>query len=454
MSKLAIKADNLGKCYRIGGKQEKYSTFRDSLANSITAPFYRLASVLRGYGAVSSQHQKNSETENADFEFFWALKNISFEVNRGEVVGIMGRNGAGKSTLLKILTRITDPTLGKAEINGRVASLLEVGTGFHPELTGRENIMLNGSILGMKKVEIESKFDEIISFAEIERFIDTPVKHYSSGMYLRLAFSVAAHLEPEVLFVDEVLAVGDQAFQKKCLGKIEDVSTKGRTILFVSHNLAALATICQKSIVLDQGEIVFMGKTEEGIRHYQKTLFPNRVSSDAHVLFSEPLSSESPNPRITKLEVLDELQNPKSVSFTWDVIIFRIYYYSPENYKKGAFIVGFKDIKDQRLIVLDSGDKFPIRRGHNYIDCLLQKLPLAAGEYFLDVGLANSRSHWLFRETNLATFQVHGKDVFEIDRPPIYSRMVIAAEHEWRKYEEGESRALVNNENTPKRPLE
>jgi len=224
MNDVAIRVENLGKLYHLG-KRERYRTLRDTLVASIAAPFRRLRSGPSSSGGP---------------ETIWALKDVSFEVKHGEVIGIIGRNGAGKSTLLKILSRITEPTEGQATISGRVGSLLEVGTGFHPELTGRDNIFLNGAILGMKKAEIERKFDEIVAFAEVERFIDTPVKHYSSGMYVRLAFAVAAHLEPEILIVDEVLAVGDVAFQKKCLGKMGEASRSGRTVLFVSHNMAAV----------------------------------------------------------------------------------------------------------------------------------------------------------------------------------------------------------------------
>ena len=209
-----------------------------------------------------------SKAEDETTEEFWALKDVNFEIKKGDKVGIIGRNGAGKSTLLKVLSRITEPTTGKIHINGRIASLLEVGTGFHPELTGRENIFLNGAILGMSRAEIKAKFDEIVAFAEVEKFLDTPVKRYSSGMYVRLAFSVAAHLEPEILVVDEVLAVGDAEFQKKCLGKMGEVSEEGRTILFVSHNMEAILGLCNKAILLKNGKISYMGDTEDAIQKY------------------------------------------------------------------------------------------------------------------------------------------------------------------------------------------
>ena len=245
----AIRVCGLGKKYAVGRTQEHYLTLRDAIVNSVKAPFKRF------------QCAPHSEE-------FWALKDVSFDVEQGEIVGIIGRNGAGKSTLLKILSRITTPTEGTVELHGRVGSLLEVGTGFHPEMTGRENISLNGAILGMKKVEIEQKLDEIIKFAEIEKFLDTPVKRLSSGMYVRLAFSVAAHLEPEILLVDEVLAVGDAGFQKKCLGKMGEVAKEGRTVLFVSHNMGSIHSLCKKCILLNRGHLIDIGSTDYIISQY------------------------------------------------------------------------------------------------------------------------------------------------------------------------------------------
>ncbi|MCJ7786274.1 MAG: ABC transporter ATP-binding protein, partial [Desulfobacterales bacterium] len=231
MSDTVIKVEGLSKLYRIGSRQNDYRTLRDTITDTFISPFRKIGRTVKRNGGdsmLSALSSKQDSSPSADT--IWALKDVSFEIKRGEVVGIIGRNGAGKSTLLKILSRITEPTEGRAKIHGRVGSLLEVGTGFHPELTGRENIYLNGSILGMKKAEIEQKFDEIVAFAEVEKFIDTPVKHYSSGMYVRLAFAVAAHLDPEIMLVDEVLAVGDVAFQKKCLGRMGDVAKRGRTV--------------------------------------------------------------------------------------------------------------------------------------------------------------------------------------------------------------------------------
>jgi len=256
MSDIAVRVENLGKRYRIG-QIVGYGTLRESLTNAVAAPFRRLRPA-RHEPSPTSHHELGAMSHEPNF--IWALKDVSFEVKRGEAVGIIGRNGSGKTTILKILSRITAPTEGCAEIYGRVGSLLEVGTGFHPELTGRENIYLNGAVIGMGRAEIKRKFDEIVAFAEIEKFLDTPVKRYSSGMYVRLAFAVAAHLEPEILVVDEVLAVGDAAFQKKCLGKMGDVTKEGRTVLFVTHNLSSVVNLCPRAILLVEGK-----KTSEGL---------------------------------------------------------------------------------------------------------------------------------------------------------------------------------------------
>jgi lipopolysaccharide transport system ATP-binding protein len=262
MNQIAIEVAGLGKEYHIGGQQKSYRRLTDQLTDLIAAPVRRAGRLLRGQGAGVAELD----------ETIWAVRDVSFQIKTGEVVGILGRNGAGKSTVLKILSGITDPTRGHADIYGRVGSLLEVGTGFHPELTGRENIYLNGAILGMKKAEVERKLDEIVAFAEIDRFLDTPVKHYSSGMYVRLAFSVAAHLEPEILLIDEVLAVGDLAFQRKCLGKMDDVARGGRTVVFVSHNLGLLQTLCERGIFLRHGVVQMDGTIKETVEAYLQTL--------------------------------------------------------------------------------------------------------------------------------------------------------------------------------------
>jgi len=276
MSKPAIKVEGLYKEYVVGHAQERHDTFYELLTSTLKAPLKR----LRSLGGQAE-----------DTERFWALQDVNFEVQPGEVVGIIGRNGAGKSTLLKILSRITAPTKGRIEVRGRLASLLEVGTGFHPELSGRENIFLNGAILGMSRKEVARKFDEIVAFAEIEKFIDTPVKRYSSGMYVRLAFGVAAHLESDVLLVDEVLAVGDAAFQQRCLGKMHDVAGSGRTVFFVSHNLSAVRNLCSRSLLLEKGGLKFCGSTSEALSLYEGK-FSDAQGELLTAFFEGPLSGQ------------------------------------------------------------------------------------------------------------------------------------------------------------------
>lgn len=280
MSDSAIRVENLSKKYIIGHQQEKHTTLRDTIASTF----------------------KRKQKSDSSSEEFWALKDVSFDIKQGDKVGIIGRNGAGKSTLLKILSRIVEPTNGTIKIKGRVASLLEVGTGFHPELTGRENISLNGAILGMSKAEISRKFDEIVTFAEVEKFLDTPVKRYSSGMYVRLAFAVAAHVEPEILIVDEVLAVGDAAFQKKCLGKMKDVGSEGRTIIFVSHNISALNTLCSEAVYLEKGSVKEVGKATNILKSYTSDLF-DHDTSDLSIL---RVSGHGEKIRFTNVNLISE----------------------------------------------------------------------------------------------------------------------------------------------------
>ena len=294
MTDVAISVENLGKLYRIGGPREAGKTFREAITDVARAPFRRL---------------RNIGKEPSPDQIVWALKDVSFEVNEGEVVGIIGCNGAGKSTLLKIISRITEPTEGQARVKGRVGALLEVGTGFHPELTGRENIFLNGTILGMRRSEIRRKFDDIVSFAEVEKFIETPVKRYSSGMRVRLAFAVAAHFEPEILIVDEVLAVGDVAFQKKCVGKMEDVKAGGRTVLFVSHNMPAVKSLCERAILLENGSVACEGNVSEIVDRY---LTAGTEMSRTGIISHDALRSGTGEARIRQVELLDAEGEPVS----------------------------------------------------------------------------------------------------------------------------------------------
>ncbi len=313
MSELAIRSTGLSKRYRIG-QQERYQALRDVVADTAMAPFRYFRSANGNGNSKSLPRKRKTET-------IWALEDVSFEIKHGEVVGIIGRNGAGKSTLLKILSRITKPTRGAAEIHGRVGSLLEVGTGFHPELSGRENIYLNAAILGMRKAEVQRKFDEIVDFAEVEKFIDTPVKRYSSGMHVRLAFAVAAHLETEILLVDEVLAVGDAQFQKKCLGKMDDVAKQGRTVILVSHDMNAIQVLCQKVINLEHGRVVGVGKPAQQIAKYLSGRNTKRriANENAIVLRDKlivrefeftpnPVVSGTPTEFLLKLSATEELR--------------------------------------------------------------------------------------------------------------------------------------------------
>lgn len=314
MSDIAIRAENLAKRYRLG-ERERYLALRDVLARTLRAP-------RRVLGRDRSEKSAHSAE-------LWALKDVSFEIRQGDVVGIIGRNGAGKSTLLKLLARVIKPTHGRAELHGRIGTLIEVGTGFHPELTGRENVFLSGAILGMKKSEIQQKFDEIVAFAEVDRFIDTPVKHYSSGMYMRLAFAVAAHLEPEILIVDEVLAVGDLEFQRKCLGKMKDVSRGGRTVLFVSHSMAAVQSLCTRAIVLKDGSVLGdYADPSDAIAVYSNSAGSDRESwqrpaepgSDAQLIFrsiNAYLLGDQPHHRLKIVAEMESRRrhNPAMIAF-------------------------------------------------------------------------------------------------------------------------------------------
>jgi len=362
--KIAIRVSHLGKKYRLGGPQEPYHTFRDVISNSLKAPMKIL--------------HKPPQVEG-----FWAVKDVSFEIEEGEVVGIIGRNGAGKSTLLKILSRITKPTEGKVELYGRVGSLLEVGTGFHPELTGRENIFLSGSILGMQKREIEEKFDEIVKFADIEKFIDTPVKRYSSGMYVRLAFAVAAHMEPEILIVDEVLAVGDASFQKKCLGKMGDVAKQGRTVIFVSHNMAAVQNLCDLGIVLENGSIAYNGNIENAVRYYLGKSFHIGHSNDLNALHHEGTQRI----RFKKFEIKNS--DGETIISSGSPLVFYLTLETKEKFDSSNvnFGIGINNLVDDRLVTLFT--KFDhsylnnsfIIENNTQITCSINGLPLISNSY-------------------------------------------------------------------------
>ncbi len=368
---IAIRVRGLGKKYRIGGPQEKYLTFRDAITNTIKAPFKQVL-----------LHDTTPE--------FWALKDVSFDVERSEVVGIIGQNGAGKSTLLKILSRITTPTEGLADLYGRVGSLLEVGTGFHPELTGRENIFLSGSILGMKKQEIQSKLDEIVKFSEIEKFLDTPVKRYSSGMYVRLAFAVAAHLEPEILLVDEVLAVGDVAFQKKCLGKMRDVTSEGRTVLFVSHNMASIEELCPTAMLFRDGNLVLSGPASEVIHSYLKPV--DMVLQPGFIeLANHPGRSPGGTSIFDQLRLLDRLGQETVVFSVGDMLIIQVILNAGHKiWKDARFAVNVYNERGLRICTLRTeqqlGQLLTIS-GRLQLQCSWADIPLAPGHYNIGLSL-------------------------------------------------------------------
>jgi lipopolysaccharide transport system ATP-binding protein len=379
MNEIAIRVENLSKLYKIGAVNDRHDTLRDQIAGGFKALFQR-----NGHSS-SAKHGEDT---------FWALKKISFEVKKGDILGIIGRNGAGKSTLLKILSRITKPTEGQAEIYGRVGSLLEVGTGFHPELTGRENIYLNGAVLGMKKAEISRKFDEIVAFSEIEKFIDTPAKRYSSGMYVRLAFAVAAHLEPEILIVDEVLAVGDAGFQKKCLGKIHGVVNEGRTVLFVSHNMTAVEHLCHKTIVLQHGKVVFNGVSKEALRYYFENVFEQSNGSESHVFeLRDAVGRPSQfSPSLERVEFFSADGSPLKGSLPVGAALkARVHFRLDQPTLSFSVGLGFNNLYGQRVFSAHSSfhpdqpkDK---KMGHQVFVCEIPSLTLVPGEYTLKVGL-------------------------------------------------------------------
>jgi lipopolysaccharide transport system ATP-binding protein len=407
-----IRVQDLSKLYYLGAASAAYSTFREAVMDVARKPL---------------RYLRRSEEPQT----LWALKNVSFEVAPGEVVGIIGRNGAGKSTLLKVLSRITEPTSGHVELYGRVASLLEVGTGFHPELTGRENVFLNGSILGMARKEIESKFDEIVAFAEVERFLDTPVKRYSSGMYVRLAFAVAAHLEPEILIVDEVLAVGDAAFQKKCLGRMRDVASTGRTVIFVSHNMAAVSALCTQAMVLWEGMVEYELGTVEGA--VQKYL------TQVHKVTKTKLADRTDRKgngkaRINHFGSFDRHGNELEYLATGQEVDFRIYYSSCEpNPGNIAVAIGISSNSGAFVSMLSNeiaSMPFESIGTDGFITCKIKKLPLAPGSYTASL-IIRSNDVILDWIQQAVTIVVEPGDFFGTGRMPPQTHSGVLLEQEW-----------------------
>ena len=395
MAETVIRVENLSKQYVINHQAAGgYSTLRDKISDG-----------AKSLGRLLTPRQKRDRSTR---EEFWALKDVSFEVKQGDRLGIIGRNGAGKSTLLKILSRITEPTEGQISITGRVASLLEVGTGFHPELTGRENVFLNGAILGMSKTEIKRKFDEIVAFAEVEKFLDTPVKRYSSGMYVRLAFAVAAHLEPEVLIVDEVLAVGDVAFQKKCLGKMEDVAKQGRTVILVSHNMLTIQDLCQKSLWLNAGNLIQQGESHQVLSSYLQTSLETSTQRSWLDLESAP-GNETVRVRYACVRPEDGTPNSHITVCDSFLIEFEL-----QNFKPGAYVsVNLQLYSEYGILIFESA---PIHRtkwldrpfptGIFHYRCYVPGNLLNNGSYRAVLFVLENQDTTLFRVGDILTFEI------------------------------------------------
>ncbi|MFN8416242.1 MAG: ABC transporter ATP-binding protein [Cytophagaceae bacterium] len=421
MSDIVIKVEDLSKMYRLGALS----------AGSLVSDVNRYIAKVRGKEDPYSIVGTNDRTSKAESEFVWSLKDINFEIKKGDAVGIIGRNGAGKSTLLKILSRVTAPTTGSVKIKGRVASLLEVGTGFHPELSGRDNIFMNGAILGMSRNEIKSKFDEIVDFAGVEKYIDTPVKRYSSGMYVRLAFAVAAHLDPDILIIDEVLAVGDIEFQKKCLGKMKDVNNKdGRTILFVSHNLSSVQALCTSAMLLQNGKFSLQGDVSDVLSIYSQN---NRTN------IQQRLSSRLDRTGSGDIKITDayfkningvRVDNP----ITGSPLVIKIMFHS--KYSKSndfLFRLQFVDSNDSILFICNNEHShrlFSSVEGDFSVECLIPKLPLFAGNYFIHIQ-CYSKSLGVLDEIEYALeFEVLEGDFFGTGKLPIIKKGVLI-ENRW-----------------------
>lgn len=386
-----ITVENLSKKYIIGHqKQERYTALRDVLTDGAKRFAHKLA------------HPFATPHNDPTHEEFWALKDINFDIQQGDRVGIIGRNGAGKSTLLKILSRITEPTSGRISIRGRVASLLEVGTGFHPELTGRENIFLNGAILGMSKAEIKKKFDEIVAFAEVERFLDTPVKRYSSGMYVRLAFAVAAHLEPEILIVDEVLAVGDAQFQKKCLGKMQEVGQEGRTILFVSHNMAAIKNLCSKGLVLNKGQMIFQNGVEEAVDQY---LGPDSLNKNE--VYWEDIADAPGNENIKLKSIAIRPLHGSTIDIDSGIEITTVFYNATAGRSLGStlrlFTLDGICLFETGIVLSKTGDA---KVGLFTTKCVIPPHLLNAGVYKINLLFGDSQRYLLYKIDDVISFEV------------------------------------------------
>jgi lipopolysaccharide transport system ATP-binding protein len=415
-----IKVEDLSKLYRLG------TIGTGTLSHDINRWWSKVRGKEDPYQKIGTV---NDRTSKADSDYVWSIKDINFEVKQGEVLGIIGKNGAGKSTLLKILSRVTTPTTGQVKVKGRIASLLEVGTGFHPELTGRENIFLNGAILGMTKTEIINKFDEIVDFSGVERYIDTPVKRYSSGMYVRLAFAVAAHLESEILIVDEVLAVGDAEFQKKCLGKMKDVSGQGRTVLFVSHNMGMIQTLTEKVIYLEKGSVKFKGTTAATIEQYSIDNISQLKSQDLSTRVTNSLI------KFISFTLLNEYENKVYTAFSGLPTKFEINILNESNktYNNCSIGIGIFSLKESFLLGLKSDlleKYYTIKPGLNKIICSIEKFPLSKGiyKYNLIINDYASTFDWV---QDAGFFEVESGPFFSTGKIPAENSQTVLIDHQW-----------------------
>jgi lipopolysaccharide transport system ATP-binding protein len=413
-----LKVENVAKQYRLG------LVGTGTISHDLNRWWNRIRGKDDPYLQVG---EANNRSQKANSDYVWALKDINFDVKRGEVLGIIGKNGAGKSTLLKILSRVTSPTLGEIKTKGRIASLLEVGTGFHPEMTGRENIYLNGAILGMTKAEITSKIDEIIEFSGCLRYVDTPVKRYSSGMKVRLAFAVAAHLEPDILVVDEVLAVGDAEFQKKAVGKMQDISnSEGRTVLFVSHNMVAVENLCTRVVVLNNGRIEFNGGVQEGIEFYLKV-----STSD-----NDFKSFSNDNFVINRIELLNSKQEIIPAGILGKPLMIQIEFDSKINVQKFVAKISIKNNYDEVLFVMSNYHKsegLVVRKNSNVVNCFIDKLPVYSGDYIIDLQFIDLELRkTIFEASSIFSFFVEDSDYYNTGLiPTSKSRGRFMIEHKW-----------------------
>ena len=414
----AIRVENLSKCYRVARNQEhgRYRTLRDSIVNTVKAPYRRMMNGGQPTGV----------------EDFWALNDISFEVRPGEVVGIIGRNGAGKSTLLKVLSRITKPTKGRIELDGRVGSLLEVGTGFHPELTGRENIYLNGSILGMSRWDINRRFDEIVAFAEVDEFLDTPVKRYSSGMYVRLAFAVAAHLEPEILIIDEVLAVGDIQFQKKCLGKLKSMNSEGRSILFVSHNMSAVLNLCTRAVWIHLGRVNLDGDPLTISRRYQEA--SSEAAKSIYDLRECPSRTPGSSPIIQRIAFFDDSGHPLDCLCCGDNVVIRIHLSFPTPVREPQIGIAFDNMLGESIASVAtylSNTPLPDVASDAIVECRIDCIPLIPGDYYLSLSAGHSHHPLMDEISNYVRISVNVSDFYGNGRLPTGNRGKVLLRFRW-----------------------